>query len=281
MIQKSYDDSPTLYLVPTPIGNMEDMTFRAINILKMVEVVFSEDTRVSGLLLNYFDIKKKIISLHEHNEDEKKEVVLGYLKDGKSVALVTDRGTPVISDPGFKTVKYVASNGYNVVAIPGACALITALVASGISGEHFLFYGFLNSKKSKREDELNNLKNVSNTIIFYEAPHRIKDMLSSINNIFGRREICICREISKKFETIYRGYTDELKLDENDCKGEFVVVVSGAINSVEKENVDIIQEINNYVLSGVKLNDAIKMVAQMVNKPKSLVYQEYHRRYKK
>ena len=143
MWQNSYDGKPTLYLVPTPIGNLEDMTFRSIEVLKSVDVIFSEDTRVTLVLLNHFDIKKKLISLHDHNEDMVKDKVLSYLKDNKNVAIVTDRGTPIVSDPGYKTVKYVSDNGYNVVGLPGACAFVPAFIVSGLPSEHFLFYGFL------------------------------------------------------------------------------------------------------------------------------------------
>ena len=143
MWQSSYDGSPSVYLVPTPIGNLEDMTFRAINVLKMVDVIFSEDTRVTKLLLNHLGISKNFIALHDHNEDVVKDKVLEYLKDGKNVAIVTDRGSPIISDPGYKTVKFLKDNGYNVIGLPGACAFVPALIASSISSEHFTFYGFL------------------------------------------------------------------------------------------------------------------------------------------
>ena len=154
MWQSSYDGSPSVYLVPTPIGNLEDMTFRAINVLKMVDVIFSEDTRVTLQLLNHFDIKNKLIALHDHNEDIVKEKVLSYLKECKNVAIVTDRGSPIISDPGYKTVKFLKDNGYNVIGLPGACAFVPALIASSISSEHFTFYGFLNSKEIKMKQEL-------------------------------------------------------------------------------------------------------------------------------
>ena len=166
MIQNSYDNSPSLYLIPTPIGNLEDITYRAVKVLEEVEVIFSEDTRVTLNLLNNFGIKKKLISLHDHNEDILEEKVLEYLKNGKSVGLVTDRGTPIISDPGYKTVKYISDNNYNVIAIPGATAFVPALISSGISSQPFLFYGFLNSKDSKRRDELEMLKDNEYTMIF-------------------------------------------------------------------------------------------------------------------
>ncbi len=143
MWQKSYNNTPSVYLVPTPIGNLEDMTFRAISILEMVDVIFSEDTRVTLQLLNHFKIKKKLIHLDDHNEENIKKTVLEYLKKGSNVAIVTDRGTPIISDPGYKTVKFLKDEGYNVIALPGATAFVPALVSSGISSEHFTFYGFL------------------------------------------------------------------------------------------------------------------------------------------
>ena len=149
MWQKSYDNTPSVYIVPTPIGNLDDMTFRAIEILKMVDVVFSEDTRVTLQLMNHFNIKKKLIHMDDHNEDNIKYEVLDFLKDGKNVAIVTDRGTPIISDPGYKTVKFLKEKGYNVITLPGATAFVPALVSSGISSEHFTFYGFLSSKKRR------------------------------------------------------------------------------------------------------------------------------------
>ena len=154
MWQKSYDNTPSVYIVPTPIGNLDDMTFRAISVLKEVDVVFSEDTRVTLQLFNHFNIKNKLLHLDDHNEEKVKEDVLSYLNNGKNIAIVTDRGTPIISDPGYKTVKYLKDNGYNVIALPGSTAFVPALVASGISSEHFIFYGFLSSKEKKMLSEL-------------------------------------------------------------------------------------------------------------------------------
>jgi len=172
MWQNSYDNKPTLFLVPTPIGNLEDITFRCLNILKEVDVIFSEDTRVTLNLLNYFDFKKKLYSLHEHNEDKVKSKVLEFLKNGNNVALVSDRGTPVISDPGYKLVKFISDNGFNVVGLPGACAMIPAIISSAIDSSRFMFCGFLNSNENKMRKELNDLIDFEYTMIFYEAPHR-------------------------------------------------------------------------------------------------------------
>lgn len=279
MWQSSYDDSPTLYLVPTPIGNLEDMTYRSINILNTVEVIFSEDTRVTLQLLNHFDIKKKLIALHDHNEDSEKEKVLEYLKNGKSVAIVTDRGTPIISDPGYKTVKYVTDNGYNVVGLPGANAFVPALITSGIEPSPFIFYGFLNSKDSKRKTELDKLKFCKYTIIFYEAPHRIKKTMEEILEIFGDRQVSLSREISKKFESIYRGNISDLLPTLDNIKGEFVIVVSSYKEDNSNNNkLSIIDNIKLYIENGMEVMDAIKRVAKERNIPKNEIYREYHRR---
>ena len=279
MWQSSYDDSPTLYLVPTPIGNLEDMTYRSINILSTVEVIFSEDTRVTLQLLNHFDIKKKLIALHDHNEDIEKEKVLEYLKNGKSVAIVTDRGTPIISDPGYKTVKYVTDNGYNVVGLPGANAFVPALITSGIEPSPFMFYGFLNSKDSKRKAELESLKFCKYTIIFYEAPHRIKKTMEEILEIFGDRQVSLSREISKKFESIYRGNISDLLSTLNNIKGEFVIVVSPYKEDNSNNNeLSVIDNVKLYIENGMEVMDAIKRVAKERNIPKNEIYREYHRR---
>ena len=278
MWQRSYDDSPILYLIPTPIGNMEDMTYRAVRILNEVEVIFSEDTRVTQNLLYYFNIKKKLVSLHDHNEDTVKVQVLSYLEKGYSVGLVTDRGTPIISDPGYKTVKYISNRGFHVVALPGANAFVPALIVSGIAPLPFLFYGFLDSKTQKCKKELENLKFFEYTMIFYEAPHRILKTMQLMLEIFGNREISLSREISKKFESIYRGTIEELIPTLENIKGEFVIVVSG--NTVTKEdvsNLSIIEQVDFYIANGMPKMDAIKMVSKERNIKKNDVYSEYHR----
>lgn len=275
MIQNSYNDTPTLYLIPTPIGNLEDITYRAVKVLKEVDVIFSEDTRVTLNLLNNFGIKNKLISLHEHNEDVVKTQVLEYLKNGSSVGLVTDRGTPIISDPGYKTVKYVSDNGYNVVSLPGATAFACALVTSGISPQPFLFYGFLNSKDSKKREELEVLKENEYTMIFYEAPHRIIKTLNMMLEVFGNREISISREITKKFESIYRGkLEDVIKIVPE--KGEFVIVVEGNELSNIDFNLSIKEAVDLYIKNGFDVMTSIKKVAKDRKIPKNEVYKEYH-----
>ena len=274
MWQKSYDNSPSVYIVPTPIGNLEDMTFRAIETLKKVNVIFSEDTRVTRQLLNHYEINNKLIHMDDHNEELVKNNVLDYLKDGKNVAIVTDRGTPIISDPGYKTVKFLKENGYNVIALPGACAFVPALVASGISSEHFTFYGFLSSKEKKMYDELDMLKDSEYTLIFYEAPHRIIRTLNAMLEVFGDRYISISREISKLHESVFVGTISEA-VDTLDVKGEFVIVVSPS-EEVMTIDMSITDNVNMYIKSGLSSMDAIKRVAKERKIPKNEIYKEYH-----
>ena len=278
MIQKSYkNNKATLYLIPTPIGNLEDITIRSLNILKSLTVLLCEDTRTSKELLDSYDIKiEKLIACHDHNEESMGEVVKSYLDKGIDVGLVTDRGTPIISDPGYKVVDYLAKKDYNIVSLPGPTAFVPALTASGIAPEPFTFYGFLNSKRSARVKELNKLKNIDNTIIFYEAPHRLLDTLSDIKEIFGNRYISISREISKLYETIYRGTIDEVLEDiKNSIKGEMVIVVEGNNSVKDYSDLPIKEHVDLYIKDGMKSNDAIKIVAKERGVPKSDVYMEY------
>ena len=277
MSQKSYDNSPTLYLIPTPIGNMEDITIRALNTLKMVDVVFCEDTRVTGQLLKYFDISKKLISSHNYNESGNKEKLLEYLSNGSSVGLVSDRGTPIISDPGYELAKFAIEEGYNVVSLPGATALIPALTSSGISPMPFYYYGFLKAQDSARRKELEFLKNIDATLIIYEAPHRINKTLKDLGNILGNnRKISISREITKKYEEIYRGTIGELIEQNNEYKGELVLVVEGNKTTTEYKNLTVEEHINLYMEDGKSSMDAIKIVAKERGMKKSEVYDIYH-----
>lgn len=276
MSQKSYDGNPILYLVPTPIGNMEDITLRAINILKEVEVVFSEDTRVTGLLLKHLNIKKKLIANHNYNEELNKNKMLDYLKQGYDVAVVSDRGTPAISDPGYTLVKCAIENNFNVVALPGPTAFVPALIVSGLDVSSFTFYGFLDSKSSKRVKELENLKYYKETLIFYESPHRLKDMLKDVMKIMGNRQISISREISKKFEEVIRGNISDVIEHLLDIKGEIVVIVSGANKEENIDNLTINEHIELYIKMGNSVMDSIKIVSKERNIPKSVVYNEYH-----
>lgn len=276
MLQNSYDGKPTLYLISTPIGNLDDITYRSVKILNDVDVIFSEDTRVTLNLLNYLGINKKLIALHEHNEDMAKEKVLEYLKNGNNIALVTDRGTPIISDPGYKTVKYITDNNYNVVALPGPTAFVPALITSGLAPQPFLFYGFLDSKDSLKRSELERLSDEEETIIFYEAPHRIIRTLNMMLDIFGDRNISISREISKKFETIYRGKISDV-INIIPEKGEFVIIVEGIKDKIVDNNITIKDAVDNYIRTGFDVMTSIKKVAKDRNVPKNVIYKEYHK----
>lgn len=279
MIQQSYDNKPTLYLIPTPIGNMDDITYRTVKILNDVEVLFCEDTRTTSILLNHLNIKKKMISNHKFNEDKNKNKILQYLEKGYNVGLVSDRGTPIISDPGYILTKYVADQGYNVVAIPGATAFVPALITSGIDATHFLFYGFLNSKSSKRLKELEELKFEKYSLIFYEAPHRLIETLKDMKKVLGNnRIISISREITKKHEEVYRGTFDDAIEKTVDFKGEIVIVVSGN-NFIENfDNISIEDHIQLYLEQDMKIMDAIKQVAKDRHLKKSEVYNIYHKK---
>lgn len=276
MSQKSYDNSPTLYLIPTPIGNMDDITLRTIKILNFVDVIFSEDTRVTGQLLKNLNIKKPLIANHEHNEKENSEKLIHFLKEGKNVGLASDRGTPIISDPGYVLSKVAIEAGYNVVSLPGATALIPALTSSGIEPNPFLFYGFLNNKESKRKKELEDLKELPYTIIFYEAPHRINETLKNILDIFGNRKISISREITKKFEEVYRGTIDKVIQEIETAKGEMVLVVSGNHEEKNYDSLTMIDHVNIYLTQGYTSKEAIKKVAKDRNVKTSDVYNIYH-----
>ena len=272
MSQKSYDGKSTLYLIPTPIGNMEDITLRSINILKEVDVIFSEDTRETLKLLNYLEISKKLISCHKFNEDKVYTKVLDYLKEGQNVGLVTDRGTPAISDPGYVAAFNAIKEGYNVVGLPGATAFVPALITSGLNPNKFLFYGFLDSKKSSKKKELEELKNIKYTIIFYESPFRVRETIELINNIFGERNISVSREISKKYEEIYRGTPEKVLQELTEPKGEFVIVVEGNKEEVNYDDISIEEHVNLLIKEGNSEKDAIKEVAKLHKLNKNEVY---------
>lgn len=276
MSQKSYNNNPSLYLIPTPIGNMEDITIRALNILKEVDVIFSEDTRETLKLLKYFDINKKLIACHKFNEDKVYEKVLDYLRDNKNVGLVTDRGTPIISDPGYVVSYNVIKEGFNVIGLPGPTAFVPALIASGLNPNQFLFYGFLDSKKSSKKKQLEELKLNKYTMIFYESPFRVIETLEVIKDIMGDRYISISREISKKYEEIYRGTITEILSELTEPKGEFVIVVEGNKDKENYDDIDLVSHVKLLIKNGMNEKDAIKKVAKLHNVEKNKVYIEYH-----
>jgi 16S rRNA (cytidine1402-2'-O)-methyltransferase len=220
--------SATLYLVATPIGNLEDITLRALRVLKECDVIAAEDTRHSGQLLKHFGISKPLLSYFQFNEAKRSEEIIGRLRRGEKVALVTDAGTPGISDPGERVVKAAIAAGFRVEAVPGACALVTALTASGLPTEEFHFIGFLPHKSGQRRNKLESLKAFEGTLVFYESPYRIEKLLGELNEVFPERQVVLARELTKKFEEFLRGKPAELLAiaQKRSLKGEFVVLIS-------------------------------------------------------
>ena len=275
MRTRSFDDlnSGILYLVATPIGNLSDMTYRAVEILKSVDKIYAEDTRNSIVLLKHYNITTHLESYHEFNQELKTDIIIKEIIDGKKIALISDAGLPVISDPGFKIVKEARLKGLRVSTIPGASAGISALIASGISPMPYTFYGFLDSKKTKRISELNELKYINHTIIFYEAPHRIFETLEDIKEIFGDRFITLARELTKTFEEYISGKISEI-LEIESLKGEMVIIVEGY---KENNNIDIdpISKIDELISIGYKPNEAIKEVSKLLNLDRKDLYKKY------
>ncbi len=275
MIQKSYEKNiyGNLYLVPTPIGNLEDITLRAINTLKMVDMVYAEDTRETINLLKHYDINKKIESCHKYTEMKHKDKIIRLLKEGKNIAYVTDRGTPLISDPGNVIVDECIKNNINVISLPGPNALLPALNMSGISNERFLFFGFLNSKKTLAKKQLLKLKNITVPIIFYESPYRLKNTIEIMYEILGSRKASIIREISKIHEEIIRSNLPNLINECNNIKGEIVIIVAGN-NNDEEENINYKEKVIEYVEKGYSKRDAIKKISLEYNINKNKIYNE-------
>ncbi len=276
MNQKSYDSTATLYLIPTPIGNLDDITIRSLKTLEMVDFILCEDTRESSKLLNHFHIKKKLVSCHEYNEDKIKEYIISELEKGMNIGLITDQGSPVISDPGYIVSKAVIDHHFNVVALPGATAFVPALTSSGIAPSPFLFYGFLQTKESKIKTELMSLSKLPYTLIFYEAPHRIEKTLRYMLEVFGNRNISVHREISKLHEEICRGTIQELISSVSDLKGEFVLIVEGNHQDIDYSGLSVLEHIQLYLDDGMSEKDAIKVVARERGVAKSVIYKEYH-----
>lgn len=276
MNQKSYENSKygKLYLIPTPIGNLEDITLRAIKTLEMVDIVYAEDTRETNNLLKYLKITKKVESCHKYTEMKHKNKIIEILKSGKNIGYVTDRGTPLISDPGNIIVEEAISNGIIVISLPGPNALLPAINMSGLSNEKFLFYGFLNNKPSISKKELIELKDIKQTIILYESPHRLTATLKQILAVFGNRKIAIVREISKLYEEIIRDNIENILKISDNLKGEIVIVIEG--NTQEKEDkIDYNNEISKLIQSGYSKRDAVREVADKYNMSKNKLYNEF------
>jgi len=272
-----------LYIVPTPIGNLKDISFRVLEVLKEADRIACEDTRVTSKLLNRYEIKKPLINYREHNEMEASDFILEKIESGETIALVTDAGMPGISDPGETIVKKATQRGIEVIVLPGPSALINALVASGLSTGRFTFIGFLDKAKKRKRDELEELKEREETLIFYEAPHRILDTLEAVREVFGDRQISLSREITKIYEEHLRGTVSEVlhTFDERNPKGEFVLVVSGKSKEEIKEekekgfiDLTIKEHLIQIINEGTSKKDAVKLVAELRDIPKKEVYKE-------
>lgn len=262
-----------LYLVATPIGNLQDITLRAINILKEVDIVAAEDTRQTLKLLNHLEITKPLISYHRHNEEIKTEILIEKLKQGKNIALVSDAGTPVISDPGEEVVKKALDEQIEVIPIPGACALITALIASGLNTKEFVFYGFLSINKKIRKQKLEELKEENKTIILYEAPHKIINTLEDIYKIMGDRKIVIARELTKIHEEFLRGNVSEILEKYTQPKGEHIILIEGIERKESQISFDNLEDhYNYYKMQGLTKNEIIKKIAKDKKVPKNEIY---------
>lgn len=276
--QKSFEnDNPTLYLVSTPIGNLEEMTFRALDVLKTVDVIACEDTRTTRKLLDHYDIHTQLISHHSHNEEESVNGLLKLLASGKNVALVSDAGTPLISDPGNLLVNMVIMEGYNVVPVSGASAVISALITSGLQTHPYLFHGFLPSTKKQLRRTLNEYKYFSYTMVFYVSVHKLSMTLEEMLLVFGDRKVSLAREMTKKHEHFLRGQLSKVIDEVDDLKGEFVLVVQG--NPHEKEadidEIDVQIMIDEMVEQGYSASSAIKEIASKHNLNKNKLYQDY------
>ena len=271
---KNFVGESPLYIIATPIGNLSEFSPRAIEVLNDIDYVACEDTRVSGKLLSYFNIKKPLISCHEHNENDASERIINLIKEGNKVAFMSDAGYPCVSDPGSRLIKHALENNIKVSVISGPNAMLNALVASGLDASRFYFHGFLSPKDKERKQELTELLDKKETLIFYEAPHRITSTLDALYSVFGDRRAAICRELTKIHENIIRGTLSEfLTLTKEDLKGEMVIVVSGNSNVVKKEidNEEIINLVNSYIKEGYSKKDAIKKASESLAISKNVV----------
>lgn len=272
--------SGTLYIVATPIGNLEDLSPRASAVLSRVAVIAAEDTRHSGRLLQHLGIRKPMIALHDHNERDRAAQVLDRLEGGDDVALISDAGTPLISDPGFVLVRQARERGVRVTPVPGPCALVAALSAAGLPTDRFLFAGFLPAKRGARRTELESLADTSATLVFYESPHRILETVAEIRDVMGAtRELVLGRELTKTFETFYAGEAGEvceaIERDPNGARGEFVVMVGGAplkADAGESGEVNT-DKLLSLLMAELPVKKVAKIVAELTGRPKNELYQ--------
>lgn len=275
---KKLSQSASLYLVATPIGNLADITLRALDCLKQVDLIAAEDTRHSKYLLQHYQINTPLLSLHEHNEVQKAQQLLKELQAGKNIALISDAGTPLISDPGFRLVTLVKEAGIKVIPIPGACAAISALIASGLSAESFVFVGFLAARGELRRKQIQALQNEARTLIFYESTHRIVNLVELLKDIMGSsRKVCIARELTKTFETIHTDTLGNLcewiKNDAMQQKGEFVVMVEAASSETQDELAEESERVLKILLPEMSLKQAVALTVQLTGASRKPVYQ--------
>lgn len=267
-----------LYLVATPIGNLEDITLRALRILKEVDYIAAEDTRNTLKLLNHFEIKKPMISNHRHNEENREDVLINMLKEGKNIAVVSDAGTPGISDPGEVIVKRAIEENINVVPIPGACAAINALIASGLDTKEFVFVGFLPLNKKLRKEKLDEIKNERRTCIVYEAPHKMKESLKDLKDVLENRKIVLARELTKIHEEFIRGNIDEIIEKSENLKGEMILIIEGN-SEIKSENIlnnlSLDEHYMVYEKQGMSKKDIIKKIAKDRDVAKNEIYQYF------
>lgn len=285
-IQKSFqEEKPSLYVVPTPIGNLEDITFRAVKTLETVSLIAAEDTRQTKKLLNHFNIDTRLISYHEHSNINRDQEIIEKIKGGQSIALVSDAGMPAISDPGYRLIQLAINEQINIVVLPGANAALCALVGSGLTTDEFLFYGFLPRQTKEKQNEIERLNNLKSTLIFYESPHRLKQTLQFLYKNLGNRQIAIAREITKMYEEIIRGsLKDIVDWSKNETfKGELCLIVDGSKDEISKEDtlwwshLSILQHVNHYETEeNLRTNEAIKRVANDRAMKRQDVYKVVH-----
>lgn len=270
-----------LYIVATPIGNLEDITLRAIRILKEADIIAAEDTRHTLKLLNHLEISKPLISYHRHNEEIKTEELINKLLEGKKIALVSDAGTPVISDPGGEIVKEAINNNIKVIPVPGPCALITALIASGIDAKEFSFIGFLPQNKKNRKEKLEQIEKEERTTILYEAPHKLTQALEDLKPILGNRKVVLARELTKIHEEYKIGTIEELQKEVTNPKGEYVIIIEK--NEKKQKEIEL-EQLNNLTLEehykyyeqkGMDKKEIIKQIAKDRNVSKNEIYQKF------
>jgi len=266
-----------LYIVPTPIGNLSDITHRALTVLEQVDIICAEDTRHTGKLLSHYAISTRMMSVHDHNERQRVDSLVAKLEQGQSIALVSDAGTPLISDPGYHLVNGIRAAGYDVVPLPGACAAITALSAAGVATDRFCFEGFLPAKSVGRNTQLTALQTEERTMVFYESPRRICDTIGEMINVFGSdRHIVLARELTKTFETIHGASAQELlewlNSDENNRRGEMVVMVAGYKKAHDDEIPPEVVDALRLLVTELPLKKAAGLVAKLYNQKKNALY---------